>query len=170
MSQPARKCRLLPMSTRLLTFLLLSLLLAGCTSQREIPSANPEQANEVMFTAMQQVGKPYRYGGNTPRTGFDCSGLVGYVYRQSVGITLPRTVKALSTLQAPTVNKDELETGDLVIFATGWRNTPDHAGIYVGKGRFVHAPSSGGKVRLDQTSEDYWQRSFLYGKRPLVSR
>ncbi|HSC76027.1 MAG TPA: C40 family peptidase [Pseudomonadales bacterium] len=152
-----------------ITIILFFLLLTGCTSQRD-ESVNPEKANEVTFTAMQQVGKPYRYGGSSPKTGFDCSGLVDYVYRESVGIKLPRTVKALKEIAVPTVDKDDLETGDLVIFATGRSNKPDHAGIYVGKGRFVHAPSTGGKVRLDQIEDEYWERSFLIGKRPLANR
>jgi cell wall-associated NlpC family hydrolase len=155
------------MLTRLFACLFL-LLLAGCASQRDA-SVDPEKANEVTFSAMQQVGKPYRYGGSSPKTGFDCSGLVDYVYRQSVGIKLPRTVKALNAMHAPTIDKSDLQTGDLVIFATGWGSKPDHAGIYVGKGRFVHSPSTGGKVRLDKLGDDYWQRSFLNGKRPLAN-
>jgi len=169
MSQPVRNCRLSHMSKNIFACLLLTLLLTGCSSQREISSANPEQANEVMFTAMQQVGKPYRYGGSSPNSGFDCSGLVNYVYRQSVGIKLPRTVRELNDLDSPQIDKSNLESGDLVIFATGWSKKADHAGIYVGKGRFVHAPSSGGKVRLDKMDDKYWQRSFITGKRPLAS-
>ena len=149
--------------------LLFFLLLAGCASQRD-ESVNPEKANEVTFSAMQQVGKPYRYGGSSPKTGFDCSGLINYVYRNSVDIKLPRTTKALNDMHVPAVEKGDLQTGDLVIFATGRTSKPDHAGIFVGKGRFVHAPSTGGKVRLDQMSDEYWQRSFLIGKRPLANR
>src|SRR6478735_5389845 len=108
-----------------ITIILFFLLLTGCTSQRD-ESVNPEKANEVTFTAMQQVGKPYRYGGSSPKTGFDCSGLVDYVYRESVGITLPRTVKALSSIPAPVITKNDLQTGDLVIFATRHGKQPDH--------------------------------------------
>ncbi len=147
--------------------LLLPLLLASCASQHDV-AVNPAQANEVTFSAMQQVGKPYRYGGSSPQTGFDCSGLVNYVYHESAGIKLPRTVKALTSMPAPVVTKKELQTGDLVIFATRHGKQADHAGIFVGEGRFVHAPSSGGKVRLDTINDDYWQRSFLIGKRPLA--
>lgn len=153
---------------RLLSASLIVIFLVGCASQRDTP-VDPAKANEVTFAAMQQVGKPYRYGGNSPQTGFDCSGLVGYVYRQSVGIHLPRTTKEMEKIDAPTIAKSNLQTGDLLIFATGWSKKPDHAGIYVGQGRFVHAPSSGGKVRLDKLGDDYWQRSFLNGKRPLAN-
>jgi cell wall-associated NlpC family hydrolase len=157
------------MNTRHFSIVFFVLLLTGCASQRD-ESVNPEKANEVTFAAMQQVGKPYRYGGSSPKTGFDCSGLVNYVYRESVGIKLPRTTKALNAMHVPAVVKDDLQTGDLVIFATGKSSKADHAGIYVGKGRFVHAPSTGGKVRLDEMADNYWQRSFLTGKRPLANR
>ena len=149
--------------------ILIFLLLTGCVTQHDA-SVNPEKANEVMFTAMQQVGKPYRYGGSSPTNGFDCSGLIDYVFLESIGMKLPRTVKALKAMPDPTINKKDLQSGDLVIFATGRSHKADHAGIYVGQGRFVHAPSSGGKVRLDKMNDDYWKRSFLVGKRPLANR
>lgn len=158
---------------RHLFFILFLLLLTGCASQHDssgnIPPVDSAKANEVMFSAMQQVGKPYRYGGSSPQNGFDCSGLINYVYRESVGLKLPRTVKELKTASAPSINREDLQTSDLVIFATKSNGTPDHAGIYVGKGRFVHAPSSGGKVRLDKLDDAYWQRSFLVGKRLLAT-
>lgn len=150
-----------------ITALLLFLLLAGCSSQ---PAAPPDatQANNVAFTAMNQVGKPYRYGGNTPDAGFDCSGLIGYVYRDSERIALPRTVAAISDDASPEVTDPaDLFTGDIVIFGSSVFATPDHAGIYVGKGRFVHAPSRGGKVRLDSLNNRYWQPRFIKAKRPL---
>lgn len=150
----------------------ITLLLTSCASQHDSSANNPavdaEKANEVIFSAMQQVGKPYRYGGSSPQSGFDCSGLINYVYNNSIGAKLPRTVKALRALPAPSINQENLQASDLVIFATKPNGTPDHAGIYVGKGRFVHAPSSGGKVRLDTLSDAYWQRSFLTGKRLLT--
>lgn len=157
------------MNTSLRAAVILSfLLLTGCVSQHDA-SVNPAKANEVMFAAMQQVGKPYRYGGSSPTTGFDCSGLVDYVFQESIGMKLPRTVKELKAMPDPTINKKDLQSGDLVIFATGRSRKADHAGIYVGEGRFVHAPSSGGKVRLDKINDDYWKRSFLVGKRPLAN-
>lgn len=119
---------------------------------------------------MQQVGKPYRYGGESPQSGFDCSGLIQYVFLNSVDIHLPRTVNALSHSPYPTVDSSQLTTGDVVIFATQRRSKPDHAGIYVGQGRFVHAPSSGSKVRLDTLYSDYWHEHFLIGKRVLPSQ
>lgn len=88
-------------------------------------------------------------------SGFDCSGLIGYVYRHRVGTAPPRTVAQLSGWGQPVAN-GELRTGDLVVFGKG--RTPTHAGIYVGAGRFVHAPSAGGEVRMDHLQSRYWSR------------
>lgn len=150
-------------------FLLGVSFLFGCSSQQTAPSADQARADEVVFNTMQQVGKPYRYGGSSPQTGFDCSGLIQYAYRNAAGLAVPRTVAALYTAPYPTVNREQLQSGDIVIFATGWRNKPDHAGIYVGDERFVHAPSSGGKVRIDPLNSGYWQGRFLTGKRVLLA-
>lgn len=156
--------------------LIAALYLSGCSSQvsREPVPAPPvdtaEQANEILFNALGLVGTPYLYGGNNPQSGFDCSGLINYVYRESANIALPRTVVEMSQLSAPDVAEDNLQSGDLVIFATGGGTRPSHAGIYVGDGRFVHAPSRGGEVRMDFLSDSYWQRSYLNAKRPLAAR
>lgn len=142
-------------------------LLTACSSQ-QVAAPDTAAAGDVLFSAMNQVGKPYRYGGNSPATGFDCSGLVSYVYREGAGISLPRTVAAMDALPGPAIARDQLANGDLLIFATGRSRRPDHAGIYVGEGRFVHAPSRGGAVRLDRLSDRYWADSFLRGRRPLA--
>ncbi|MEZ5572629.1 MAG: C40 family peptidase [Halioglobus sp.] len=146
--------------------------LSGCASQSPQPAdpAKNAQANEVLFTALGLVGTPYRYGGSSPDSGFDCSGLIQYVYAHSADIRLPRTVSGMYRIDAPTVTEGELQAGDLVIFATESRSLPSHAGIYVGEGRFVHAPSTGGSVRMDFLSDSYWQRSYLDAKRPLAAR
>lgn len=140
------------------------LFFVGCTSQQSAP---PTQGNteEVVFNAMQQVGRPYRYGGSSPQTGFDCSGLIHYSYQQALGIATPRTVKAIYSASYPNIEQQDLQPGDIVVFATNWKNKPDHAGIYVGKQRFVHAPSSGGVVQIDPLNRGYWQKNFLTGKR-----
>jgi cell wall-associated NlpC family hydrolase len=151
-----------------------SLFLSGCSGQaprsaQTLPQENAAEANEVLFTALGQVGVPYRYGGSTPASGFDCSGLIQYVYEASADISLPRTVAEMNTFDAPSVDEADLEAGDLVIFATGSSSRPSHAGIYVGEGRFVHAPRQGGVVRMDFLSEEYWQRNYLQAKRPLAA-
>ncbi len=126
-------------------------------------SANP---NDILFRAIGLVGTPYRYGGNTPRSGFDCSGFVDYVFREVAGIELPRTVEEISRIDAPQVSRKQLESGDLVFFDTEGRRV-SHIGIYVGKGRFVHAPNEGGTVRLDYLDSPYWREHFSGAKRVL---
>ncbi|MDD0974543.1 C40 family peptidase [Pseudomonas fontis] len=124
-------------------------------------------ADDVLIQAIGLVGTPYRWGGNTPDSGFDCSGLIGYVYRDSAGIALPRTTREMIVMRAPDIGRDALQSGDLVFFATNGGGQVSHAGIYVGEGRFVHAPSSGGTVRLDYLSNSYWQKAYLNAKRVL---
>jgi cell wall-associated NlpC family hydrolase len=111
------------------------------------------------------VGTPYRFGGNTPQAGFDCSGLIGYVYQTQAGVLAPRTVAQLQSWGQP-VDATELRSGDLVLFSKGFGSSPHHAGIYVGQGRFVHAPSTGGDVRLDHLSAPYWASLNLTYRRP----
>ena len=153
----------------------LILLLAGCASEPRRPeppleagTPRADAANAVLFRAIALVGTPYRYGGNTPDTGFDCSGLVGYVFRDAAGVVLPRTSGEMSGLRAREVDLRDLEAGDLVFFAEGRRVS--HVGIYVGEQRFVHAPNTGGTVRLDRLDAPYWNAHFVYGKRVLESR
>ena len=121
--------------------------------------------DELLFHAFSLVGTPYRWGGSSPETGFDCSGLINYVFRETAGLSLPRTTAELNRLPntAPT---NALLPGDLVLFSTRGKRV-DHAGIYVGDGRFLHAPSSGGRVRIDDLQASYWQRSFQSARRVL---
>lgn len=141
--------------------------LAGCANT---PSSTPyarrsmlssEQANDIAIHALGLVGTPYRYGGNSIEGGFDCSGLIGYVYRSRMGAAPPRTVAQLSDFGDPVATR-ELRSGDMVLFGSAG---PTHAGIYVGEGRFVHAPSSGGEVRLDRLDGLYWSRQTLKVRR-----
>ena len=161
-------------------FLSLTALLAACSSRVPAPApvakatvtfdqqpAFSPVAEDVLFRAIGLVGTPYRWGGNTPDSGFDCSGLIGYVYRDVAGIKLPRSTREMIVMRAPNVDIDALQSGDLVFFATGGGSQVSHAGIYVGEGRFVHAPSSGGTVRLDYLSNSYWARAYLQAKRVL---
>lgn len=158
-------------------FALLALLTA-CSSRAPQPEAPVVQsstpplfnpvASDVLFRALGLVGTPYRYGGNTPDGGFDCSGLIGYVYRDAAGISLPRSTRELISMSKPTVGRDALKSGDLVFFATNGGGQVSHAGIYVGEGRFVHAPSTGGTVRLDSLNNSYWQRTYLQAKRVIA--
>ncbi|MCQ4325520.1 hydrolase Nlp/P60 [Stutzerimonas stutzeri] len=157
-----------------LSIILLIALLSACTGPApqppviapvEPPAAGA--AEDVLFSALGLVGTPYRYGGNTPDSGFDCSGLIGYVYRGAAGMNLPRTTTEMSRMRGTDVGREALRAGDLLFFATSGGRRVSHAGIYVGEGRFVHAPSSGGTVRLDSLANNYWQKNYLGAKRLL---
>lgn len=126
---------------------------------------NPEAANAVLMRAISLVGTPYRFGGNTPEGGFDCSGLVNYVYRDMLALSLPRTSRDLAGYQGPRIAPERLAAGDLVFF--GQSGNVSHVGIYVGEGRFVHAPSAGGTVRLDHLDGSYWRDHYTGAKRVL---
>ena len=127
--------------------------------------ADPALANAVLMRAISLVGTPYRYGGNTPEGGFDCSGLVNYVYRDMLDLRLPRTSRELSAWQGPRIPEDRLSAADLVFFGQGGQVS--HVGIYVGEGRFVHAPSTGGTVRLDRLDGPYWREHYTGARRVL---
>ena len=140
------------------------LLLAACASHRAEPLPR-RAANDVTKEALAQVGKPYRWGGSSPRHGFDCSGLVQHVYREALGIKLPRTSREMGT-RGTKVARADLAPGDLVFFQTG-RHPNSHVGIYIGRGRFVHAPSSGSIVRVEAIDKRYWMKRFNGGRRPV---
>jgi cell wall-associated NlpC family hydrolase len=158
-------------------WLLVGLLLGGCSSMGSHrsgtmsprygePSATTAVSNEVLMRAISLVGTPYRYGGNTPESGFDCSGLVDFVFLDAAGLRLPRSTRELIELNAPAVRRAQLQPGDLVFFNSDGGKV-SHIGIYVGEGRFVHAPSAGGTVRLDMLDTAYWKQSFRSAKRVL---
>ena len=154
-------------------------LLAGCGGHGTVRStapparhagtdrrpADPAAANAVLMRAIGLVGTPYRYGGNTPESGFDCSGLVNYVFRDMLDVRLPRTSKDLAAMQGPKIPPDRLAPADLVFF--GEHGEVSHVGIYVGEGRFVHAPRTGGTVRLDQLDNVWWRAHYTGAKRVL---
>ncbi|WP_087657497.1 NlpC/P60 family protein [Caballeronia terrestris] len=113
---------------------------------------------EISIQAMSLVGVPYRWGGNTPDAGFDCSGLVRYVVDRAASVNLPRTTADMSS-RGESIEPDEVAPGDLIFFNTTGR-PHSHVGIYVGKLRFVNAPSTGGTVRLDYLTNPYWAKRF----------
>ncbi|MDN7671726.1 C40 family peptidase [Burkholderia oklahomensis] len=113
---------------------------------------------EISIQAMSLVGVPYRWGGNTPDSGFDCSGLVRYVVDRAASVNLPRTTADMSSI-GESIDPDGIAPGDLIFFNTSGR-PHSHVGIYVGKLRFVNAPSTGGTVRLDYLTNPYWAKRF----------
>lgn len=129
-------------------------------------AASAGEANDILFRAIGLVGTAYHWGGNTPAGGFDCSGLIDYIYRTAAGIQLPRTSHDMASMDKLKVRKmTQLASGDLVFFAIN--GGISHVGVYVGKGRFVHAPNSGGTVRLDDIDGPFWGDHFAYGRRIL---
>lgn len=129
-----------------------------------------QMADDVLLRAMSQIGTPYRWGGSSPQTGFDCSGLIGYVFNHSMGLKLPRSTAEMVQVKAPSIERSSLRSGDIVFFATSGGRRVSHAGIYVGDNRFVHAPSTGGKVRIDRLDNPYWNKAYLQAKRYLPER
>ncbi|GAA0833776.1 C40 family peptidase [Cupriavidus pauculus] len=127
------------------------------------PSAGLE---EISIQAMSLVGTPYRYGGNTPDSGFDCSGLVRYVVQRAANVNLPRTTEQMGQ-RGTSLERSDVASGDLVFFNTTGRSN-SHVGIYVGQNRFVHAPATGGTVRLEDMSKSYWASRYN-GARRVVS-
>jgi murein DD-endopeptidase len=124
------------------------------------PVANAT-ASRAADNALAMLGKPYRYSGNTP-AGFDCSGLVQYSYGKA-GVNLPRETQA-QRREGQVVRANELRRGDLVFFDQEGKKS-SHVGIYVGQGRFVHAPSSGGRVRAEDLHAAYWRTHFVEARR-----
>jgi cell wall-associated NlpC family hydrolase len=118
---------------------------------------------DISIAAVGLVDVPYRYGGNTPKGGFDCSGLIVYVYNKAADIKLPRTIQQMSS-RGRSVENQPPAPGDLVFFNTTGEKY-SHAGIYVGQGRFVHAPSAGGTVRLEYITSPYWAARFTEARR-----
>jgi cell wall-associated NlpC family hydrolase len=111
----------------------------------------------------------YRFGG-TSEAGFDCSGFIGYLFREEAGMNLPRSTREMINVDAPLVSRSNLEPGDLLFFATnGRRGRVSHAGIYLGDNQFIHSSSrrSGG-VRIDSLGDSYWSKTFIEAKRALA--
>ena len=121
------------------------------------------QPRGLASTALNYLGIKYRFGGDTPNSGFDCSGLVRYAAEKSLGLKLPRRSAEMARL-GQSIKRNELERGDLVFFNTrGHRFS--HVGIYLGEGKFVHAPSTGSKVRVESLNIGYWSKRYNGARR-----
>jgi cell wall-associated NlpC family hydrolase len=133
----------------------------------EEPGDNPStSASEIPFYALSLIGTPYKYGGKSPQTGMDCSGFVGHVFKQAVGMQLPASSSEISRHGEPLQNH-ELRPGDLVFFNT-LNRAFSHVGIYLGENRFVHSTSSStGSVMVSNMDENYWAKRFN-GARRLI--
>lgn len=144
----------------------------GCAARPARPDFSPAKTQKTVLTATQQeilqtarslIGTPYRFGGTTPK-GFDCSGFIGYVYQKAARRALPRTTAELART-GRAISLAELRPADLVYFEIERKSL--HAGIYIGDGKFIHAPSSKGKVNIQRLDLDYWRSRYLGARRVL---
>lgn len=140
-----------------------------------IAEAHKARVQKAQKTAMNklmgQIGKPYRWGGSSPRTGFDCSGLVYYAYKDLVKFRIPRTANEMYHLRdARAIDRGELESGDLVFFRTRGRGTADHVGVYIGDGKFIQSPRTGRDIQITSLSEDYWDRHYVGARRVMTPK
>jgi cell wall-associated NlpC family hydrolase len=138
---------------------------SGCASVEPTPPR--AERSEALLQTLLALGLDYRYGGTSPVTGFDCSGLVAHVYLEAWGVRLPHSTLAQSEKGAP-VSLAELQAGDLVFYDT-LKRPYSHVGIYLGDGRFVHAPKAGARVRIEDLKNAYWSQRFN-GARRLESQ
>jgi cell wall-associated NlpC family hydrolase len=124
-----------------------------------------DRASNLVVTAMGSLGVPYRRGGNSADTGFDCSGFVKAMYEQTIGFVLPRRANEQAEA-TQTIDKKDLQPGDLVFFNT-MKRAFSHVGIYVGEGKFIHSPKPGAQVRVEDMGGSYWQKRFNGARRVL---
>jgi cell wall-associated NlpC family hydrolase len=121
------------------------------------------KAGDVVVGALNMIGVRYRWGGNTPDSGLDCSGFVRYVFQDTLGMALPRRAEEMSRV-GEKVRVSDLKPGDLVFFNT-MRRTFSHVGIYIGDNKFVHSPSTGSTIRVDDMDSGYWEKRFTGARR-----
>jgi cell wall-associated NlpC family hydrolase len=145
---------------------------SGCSGYRPEPPtyAPPAPAlvpraerSEALLQALLALGVDYKYGGKSPLTGFDCSGLVAHVYKEAWGIRLPLNAQGQSKVGTP-IGLAELQAGDLVFYDT-MKQPYSHVGIYMGDGKFVHAPKTGAQVRVESIKAAYWSQRFNGARR-----
>lgn len=124
-----------------------------------------DTASDLVLSAMNFLGVRYKLGGNSVESGFDCSGFTRHIFEMSVGLVLPRRADEQARLRSLlSIRKDELKPGDLVFFNT-MRATFSHVGIYVGEGKFIHAPRTGSAVRVEDMRDSYWSKRFTGARR-----
>ncbi len=133
------------------------------TQFQEVRHDVADRTAGLISTAMGFIGVPYRLGGNSAETGLDCSGLVRAIYEQAKGLVLPRRASEQAAA-TEVIDKKDLKPGDLVFFNT-MRRAFSHVGVYVGDGKFIHAPRTGANVRVEDMDKSYWQRRFNGARR-----
>ncbi len=117
-------------------------------------------SQELMLHSMGLIGTPYKWGGSTTSTGFDCSGMIQFVYKNALGVSLPRTTRDMAAASRK-IPDSRLKAGDLVFFNTGGANKYSHVGLYIGNGEFIHAPSSGKTIKTEKLSSPFYAKNYL---------
>jgi cell wall-associated NlpC family hydrolase len=139
-------------------------------SDTDLVQSVRDRASDMVLAAMNFIGVPYRMGGTSESTGFDCSGFTRHIFEMSVGMVLPRRAdEQANAAGLLKVQREELKPGDLVFFNT-LRRSFSHVGIYVGDGKFIHSPRSGGKVRIEDMRIAYWSQRFNGARRAELAR
>jgi cell wall-associated NlpC family hydrolase len=136
----------------------------GDVAADESPAPSEGRIKTMLKRALALLGTPYRWGGTSPEGGFDCSGLVGYVFRNTLGIELPRISRDMANVGELIRDRSALAEGDLVFFSRRGKHV-DHVGIYIGNGQFVHAPRTGKDVEVSNLATGYWSQKFLQARR-----
>ena len=179
---PCNQCFTKPTSRSILRAMRLPSILFACLVFASSPHASADGAldlasfdaprggsiAELVVRGLSYVGIPYRFGGQSRDTGLDCSALIQRIYHEALGFAIPRTTREQAQL-GQSVELNGLKAGDLIFFNTRWR-AYSHVGMYLGGDRFLHAPSSGGEVRVEQLRTPYWVEHFSGGRRILPQR
>lgn len=154
-----------------------SLLLASCSTSSHKPKKHHTAARkiqavrisnidrtqgsqELMLHSLGLIGTPYKWGGSHTSTGFDCSGMIQFVYKNALGVNLPRTARDMAAASRK-IPDSRLKAGDLVFFNTGGAHRYSHVGLYIGNGEFIHAPSSGKTIKTEKLSTPFYAKSYL---------
>jgi cell wall-associated NlpC family hydrolase len=138
-------------------------LLSACSTSPDADNHADADMNDVAVYALSLSDTPYRYGGNTRESGFDCSGFVRHVYKETLGMSLPRTSSEISR-RGSAMSLSRLQPGDLVFYNT-LNRAYSHVGIYLGEGKFVHSPRAGSSVRVENMNEKYWVTRYNGARR-----
>ena len=125
-------------------------------------SGSQDEAGDLIMNAMSLIGLSYRFGGNSPTQGPDCSGFMQYMFKRSMGITLPRTSAEMATV-GQQVDRANLKPGDMVFFGSGGRVS--HVGMYIGNDRFIHAPRTGRDIEITSMNGNYWKSRYITARR-----
>ncbi|WDU61760.1 C40 family peptidase [Pseudomonas poae] len=150
--------------------LLVSLALVITRASANLPShvafeAQPPAINNVIDRAHELLGTPYKGGGTSVEQGFDCSSFLVYLFKTEANIRLPRTTSQMHRSSAATIRREALKPGDAVFFKGNGRGQVSHVGLYIGKGKFIHSPSTGKRVRIDSLNSNYWKQHYTSAKR-----